>query len=315
MKVVYIIIVAVFILSFTNDYYLIQPKGWPTKNYDFSNNRLTPAGVKLGRRLFYDKALSADCTIACASCHKQQYAFSDSGLAASKGIGTRTSTRNSMPLFNLVWAKEFMWDGGANNLEVQPLAPLTNPNEMGNTLAEVVRRLNQSTSYRRQFRAVFGGTEITGQHVLLALTQFLGTLVSYRTKFDSVYQDIAAVKFTEEEQRGYALFKSNCNRCHTEPMFTNNQYEALQPPQNNANADSGRMRISGAQADFGKFKVPTLRNLVYTPPYLHNGSCSTLQAAIDAHATFGGRVLATEQQALIAFLKTLTDKKFVEEYH
>ena len=200
-------------LSFTNWFatpiYLEIPKGWPKPNYDFKKNPLTEEGFQLGRHLFYDPILSRDNTISCASCHLQATGFTHVDHQLSHGIDGKIGTRNSMTLINLAWSKDFMWDGGVNNLEMQPINPITNPNEMDESLEHVLLKLQNSQKYRGLFNNAFGDEKITSQRLLKALAQFTVMLQSSNSKYDRVMRKEET--FTEREQIGYNLFKKNCN--------------------------------------------------------------------------------------------------------
>lgn len=160
------------------------PAGFPAPHYDFSGNPLTEEGFALGRKLFYDGRLSKDGNFPCASCHQQFAAFATFDHPLSHGFDNQFTTRNAPGLFNMVWLTDLHWDGGINNLEVQPLAPITAPNEMAEDLNTVVKKLQQDNDYKRMFRAAFGEETINSQRMLLALTQFVGSMVSADSKYD-----------------------------------------------------------------------------------------------------------------------------------
>lgn len=298
------------------------PKKWPKPAYDFSANKLTEAKVKLGRALFYDPLLSADNTISCASCHSPYNAFTHVDHDLSHGINDRIGTRNSPALMNLAWKSSFMWDGAIVNLDMQSLAPISHPDEMGNSIEKVVAVLNQSPLYRKAFYQAYGDSLITGEKTLKALSQFMLTLVSSNSKYDRVMQQ--KEQFSEQEAKGYQLFKSNCAACHTEPLFTNDAFANNGLPLDPTLNDFGKMNISKKSRDSLLFKVPTLRNLEYSFPYMHDGRFKKLSQVIN-HYTSGiqpGLTLARELQKpivltsnekvdLLAFLLTLSDKSFV----
>jgi len=300
------------------------PKGWPAPVYDFSKNPLTPGGFKLGRRLFFDPALSRDSSISCASCHLQFTGFTHVDHPLSHGINGLKGNRNSSTVFNLAWSKTFMWDGGVNNLEVQPISPITNPVEMDNSMANVVATLQRSSAYRAKFAAAFGDSNITGQRVLKALAQFTVMLESYNSKYDKYMRKEPGDKMTPGELHGLALFRSHCASCHAEPLFTNNGFENNGLAVDSELHDIGRMKITQNRDDSLKFKVPSLRNVAVSYPYMHDGRFHTLEAVID-HYTGGivkTRTLSKQLQKpialspqdkkdLIDFLKTLTDREFL----
>ena len=190
---------------FSTPIYLEIPKGWPKPNYDFKRNPSTEEGFQLGRHLFYDPILSRDNSISCASCHLQATGFTHVDHQLSHGIDGKIGTRNSMALINLAWSKDFMWDGGVNNLEMQPINPITNPNEMDESLEHVLSKLQNSQKYRGLFNKAFGDEKITSQGLLKALAQFTVMLLSANSKYDRVMRKEET--FTEREQIGYNLFK------------------------------------------------------------------------------------------------------------
>ena len=302
----------------------VVPEGWSKPVYDFSKNPLTKQGFELGRHLFYDPILSRDNTISCASCHLQATGFTHVDHDLSHGIEGKIGMRNSMTIMNVAWSKNFMWDGGINHLDVQPLAPLSNSVEMDETLANVVQKLNASTQYKTLFFNAFGDSTVTGQKVLLAFSQFIVQLNSYNSKYDRYIRFEAGGDFSAQELNGLKLFRTHCASCHTEPLFTNNDFENNGLPIDTSLNDLGRMRITQNPDDARKFKVPTLRNIQFTYPYMHDGRFKKLKEVIN-HYTNGiehtktlSPVLqkpivlsANEKVDLIAFLLTLTDTQFL----
>ena len=297
------------------------PQGWPKPHYDFKNNPVSEEGFQLGRKLFYDPILSRDNTISCASCHLQATGFTHVDHELSHGVDGKIGTRNSLALMNLAWSKDFMWDGGVNHLEVQPLNPITSPLEMDETLEHVVQKLQQTQDYPDLFERAFGSSKITGQLTLKALSQFVVMLKSSNSKYDQVIRK--ETSFNEQEQKGYDLFKQHCASCHKEPLFTSDQFEynglAVDPTLN----DIGRMKITGRKEDSLRFKVPTLRNIQFTFPYMHDGRFKTLTEVIKHYNSLSRNKLLTKELAksmnltdndrvdIVAFLKTLTDNEFL----
>ncbi|HZR34830.1 MAG TPA: cytochrome c peroxidase [Nevskia sp.] len=298
------------------------PAGWPAPRYDFAANPVTPAGFALGRRLFYDPILSRDGSIACASCHQQFAAFAHLDHRVSHGIGGVNGRRNAPGLFNLAWQPELMWDGAAHQLETQPVAPISNPLEMGGSLALAVDRLRREPRYPALFERAFGSPGIDSQRLLRALAQFTGSLVSAGSRYDRAQRGELA--FTAQEQAGLELFRQRCAGCHREPLFSDFSYR------NNgldaAPRDAGRAGVSGRAEDRGRFRVPALRNVALTAPYMHDGRYGSLQQVLDH---YGGGIqrsptldplladaapFSPEQRAaLLAFLDTLTDEDFVHD--
>lgn len=299
------------------------PAGWPAPTYAFGGNPLTEEGFTLGRKLFYDGRLSKDGNFPCGSCHMQVVAFATFGHPLSHGFNNSHTLRNAPGLFNLNWLSELHWDGGINHIEVQPLAPLTSPIEMAEDVENVLNKLRQDAEYKRMFKAAFGDENITSQKMLLAITQFVGSMVSANSKYDKVKRGEAS--FTVEENAGYTIFKNKCAGCHTEPLFTDNSYRNTGIPVDPALNDYGRMRITGKSEDSLKFRVPSLRNVYATFPYGHDGRFYAVQNMLD-HYMDGvvdgpnvdqlvkNRIPLTnvEQFYLKEFLRTLTDSTFLE---
>jgi len=222
---------------------------------------------------------------------------------------------------NLAWSKSFMWDGAINHLDMQALAPITNPLEMDEQLPHVLSKLQASRMYQRLFSEVFGDSLVTTERMLKSIAAFLITLESNRSKYDAVQRGEAL--FSDQEERGYQLFKQQCNACHTEPLFTNGEFA------NNGIAvhedDFGRGEITGIASDTGLFKVPTLRNIYYSRPYMHDGRMTRLSdvmlhyglASFETFASAEMKMMKpmNEEQRidLTAFLLTLSDSAFVFE--
>lgn len=303
---------------------LIYPASWPEPLYDFSQNPLTPEGIELGRKLFYEPMLSKDGTISCANCHLSYTAFTHVDHALSHGIGDSIGTRNSLALMNLAWSSSFMWDGAVNHLDMQALAPISHPNEMGETLPAVISKLQNSSAYPGLFQEAFGDSLITGEHFLKAFSQFELTLISSNSKYDQVKRNEPGVEFSEQEQRGYQIFQQQCASCHLEPLFTNGEFANNGLPLDNTLMDMGRMQVTQQPGDARKFKIPTLRNIEFSSPYMHDGRFKRLSQVL-RHYTSGiaesGTLAPTLQKGLemssseqvdvIAFLLTLSDKTFL----
>ncbi len=319
----FIVLVFVFIaFRYANEFPFEVPSNFPTPTYDFSNNNLTNEKVQLGRALFYDPILSRDNTISCASCHSQFSAFTHVDHALSHGIEDRIGFRNTPTLMNLAWQRTFMRDGAINHLDMQSLAPITSQNEMDETIVNAISKLQKSKIYPRLFYYSFGDSIITGEHTLKAISQFMLTLVSSQSKYDSVMLKKAV--FTSQERNGYFLFKKNCSSCHTEPLFTNDDFKnnglSVDPTLN----DYGRYIVTKNPTDSLKFKVPSLRNIEFSFPYMHDGRFKNLPQVLNHYAkgiqkskTLARQLqdpivlTSNEKVDIIAFLLTLTDKKFL----
>ena len=300
----------------------LVPAGWPQPPTDiFKVNPLTEEGFQLGRNLFYDPILSRDNTISCESCHLQQNGFTHVDHQLSHGIEGKIGTRNSMALINLAWNKDFMWDGGVNNLEMQPINPITNPLEMDEKLENVIAKLQASEKYRALFTKAFGDEKITSQRLLKALAQFTVMLKSSNSKYDKVIRKEES--FTAQEQHGYDLFKINCASCHKEPLFCEDKFEKNGLTIDETLNDLGRIKITNKPEDKLRFRVPTLRNSQFTFPYMHDGRFKTLTEVIKHYNTLGHdknlpkelsepmNLSDNDRVDLVAFLHTLTDKEFL----
>lgn len=291
------------------------------------NNPTTLEGVALGRKLFYDPILSGNNAMSCASCHAQNFGFTDHENALSTGIDGIAGTRNSMPLFNLAWAPALLWDGGAADLESQVLAPITSPIEMHEDLANALDELNAHNEYPTLFERAFGTPKATSFLVMKAISQFERTLISADSKYDRYLRGDA--QFSEQEIRGMNLFsdmsKGDCNHCHTlGGLFTDFAYRNTGLDFDYA--DQGRYLITLNESDKGKFKTPTLRNIALTAPYMHDGRFTTLMECVQHYNTGfvvtpnldpalafvqQGRMTHQEMEDIVAFLHTLTDSSFI----
>ncbi|WP_160717945.1 cytochrome-c peroxidase [Chitinophaga solisilvae] len=303
------------------DAYTLQlPEGFPAPVYDFSRNPLTRQGVALGRFIFYDYRLSRDSTVSCGFCHQQFAAFGHFDHALSHGVGGQQGSRSVPVIFNMIWQKEFMWDGGVNNLEIQPLTPFTDHKEMGVDLKELMQKMQTDPRYRNMFREAFGSEEITSERLFKAITQFVGTMISGNSRYDSVMRKQGGAVFTAEEQAGYLLYQQKCAACHKEPLFTDLSYRSNGLPYLPSLNDVGRMKITGSTADYLKFKVPSLRNILRSSPYMHDGRFFDIYQVFDFydHGTQrndnidplvrdGIQLTAEQKRQLYVFLNTLTD--------
>lgn len=298
------------------------PSYFPSPDYDFINHPLDSTVIELGRKLFYDPILSLDGTISCSSCHLSYTGFTHVDHALSHGIGDSIGRRNAPALINLAWNENFMWDGAVNHIEVQALAPIEHPSEMGEQINHVIQKLQQSNHYPSLFYNAFNDSSITGEYFLKALAQFQLTLVSVNSTYDKVKAGKA--EFSVQEQNGYTLFQKHCNECHSEPLFTNGQFINNGLLIDSLLMDYGRGEVTLKKEDSLKFKVPTLRNIEFTYPYMHDGRFQELSEVLHyycndsvrnttVHSSLRNRLSlsSNEQVDLIAFLLTLTDKGFL----
>jgi cytochrome c peroxidase len=293
----------------------LVPANWPEPVYKFQNNTLSKAGFELGRKLFYETKLSRDNTVSCGSCHQPFAAFAHIDHTVSHGVDNLLGTRNSPPIFNLNWHTSFFWDGGVNHIEMQPINPIQNPVEMDETIENVVNKLKADAGYRAMFASAFGDETVTSQRIFKAMAQFMGMMVSANSKFDRYMRGEAGGDMTSAELSGLQVFRSKCASCHKEPLFSDFTMRNNGLPTTSVN-DSGRAH-----------KVPSLRNLRYTYPYMHDGRFATLEQVLDYYTTSihnsgpvdpaigtTGIILSAQNKAdLISFLNTLNDEAFVKD--
>jgi cytochrome c peroxidase len=323
-KIKFAAFLMVFItLAFGNmEYHFEKPQNWPKPVYDFTKNPLNPDVIRLGKTLFYDPILSKDSTISCASCHSPYNAFAHTDHDLSHGIRDQIGFRNAPALFNLAWHENFMLDGAVNHLDMQALSPISNPQEMDESLLNICNKLSVNERYLKLFDKAYGDSEISGERILKSLSQFQLTLVSANSKYDSVMRK--ETHFSNQEQKGYELFKQHCNSCHTEPMFSNFKFADNGLAVDTTLNDIGRMKVSQNKNDSLKFKIPSLRNLQYSYPYMHDGRFKKLSEVLNHYnrgivqrnglapeLKDGINLSSNEKVDLIAFLLTLNDKNFV----
>lgn len=307
-----------------------QPSNLPQPVYDFSQNPVTEAGFALGKKLFYDRLLSRDTSVACADCHISYAAFSHPDHPTSHGIDNLFGRRNALPVQNMIWKTGFFWDGGVPNLDLVPLNAIQSPVEMDEKPARVLEKLRAHPEYPAMFKNAFGTEEITTADFLHALSQFMAMLVSANSPYDKYVRNEAGGTLSADELAGLDVFRQKCASCHTTDLFTDQTYR------NNGilsdfTFDKGRFEVSTLPDDLGKFRVPSLRNVAATAPYMHNGKFKTLESVMDHYAagvkdsptldpllrrsdgTLGIPLSADEKEKLIAFLKTLTDEEFLRD--
>ena len=315
-----------------HDVELARPANFPAVMKQ-PDNRLTAEGIELGRRLFYDVRLSGNNRISCASCHHQDLAFSDGLALSSLGISGKTLDRHAPVLFNLAWADQgLFWDGGAKNLESQAFGPLTSADEMHQNLYELEAELKAVPDYVSRFKQVFN-SEIRSADVVKALAQFQRTLISGNSRYDQYIRQEKSAMLNAEELLGMNLVQQKCGNCHSGALFTDQNFHnnGLDDQFSDAKEGiyQGHFRVSFNPSDLGKFKTPSLRNVVLTAPYMHDGRFKTLEEVLDHYqqdikmslttdvSLFqdqgkpGIPMSITERKAIIAFLNTLTDHEFV----
>lgn len=296
-----------------------KPKGWPEPVHTLPSQ---PSLILLGRVLFYDPLLSADSSISCASCHSPYNAFAHTDHALSHGIHDSIGKRNAPALINLAWRTSFRHDGQFAKLEEQILLPIQHPGEMAENFPNILHKQRQSKFYPDLFKRAYGDTLINQERNVKALKAFLLSLISANAKYDSVQNGTAI--YTEQEEKGYQLYRKNCSSCHTEPLFTNNSFEDIGLPEDPHLQDKGRSTVTGNQNDNYRFQVPTLRNISYTYPYMHDGRFTHIRQILDHYSEHIEKrnSLSTllqqpiqlnpdEKVELTSFLLCLNDKNFI----
>ncbi|MBL7807901.1 MAG: c-type cytochrome [Saprospiraceae bacterium] len=300
---------------------LAVPKGFPTPQFPL-DNELTAARFALGKRLFYDVAMSRDSTISCASCHAPSLAFSDS-VAFSPGVAGAAGKRNAPTLANVAYHPYFTREGGVPTLEMQILVPIQEHNEFDFNILLIADRLKSDTTYVRMSQEAYG-RDPDFYIITRGIACFERTLISGQSRYDEFFFQGKTNALTASELRGMDLFfseKTNCAGCHSGFNFSNYAFE------NNGlyetYPDPGRFRLTEDPADIARFKVPTLRNVAVTAPFMHDGSFSSLTSVVE-HYDSGGKnhphrsplirqlgLTAQEKVDLVAFLESLTDEKFI----
>lgn len=334
----YIILSALGIIFLLNsfapgeDYFLITKKdvelksinGFPKPFYDFKNNTLSPEIFTLGRKLFYDPILSKDSSVSCGTCHQRIAAFAHIDHPLSHGINGLIGTRNVPALQNLIFRDAFMWDGGVNHLEVQAINPITNPLEMDEKLDHVVMKLQRNAEYVKLFKAAYNDSLINSERLLKSLTQFTGLMISSNSRYDKYKAGLDTL--SQQEKSGMKLFGQRCANCHSGELFSDNSYRNNGILPDTSLNDLGYGAITGKLTDNYKFKVPSLRNVEMTYPYMHDGRFRTLDQVLDHYGNgkyftvnFDQSLNKTagltkqERADIVAFLKTLTDKTFLHD--
>ena len=299
-----------------------------------NDNPLTVQGVKLGRMLFYEKMMSKDGSMACASCHLQEFAFSDTAQF-SIGVEGKPGGRQAMAVFNMAWNEnEFFWDGRAHLVRDQSLGPIQDPLEMNETLENVIAKLSASQTYKDQFTRAFGSNEVTSEKMSLAMEQFMNSIVSYQSLFDQYLDDSTVLN--ESQKRGEKLFfgeyneffpdesGADCAHCHSGANFENDKYANNGLDADADFTDIGREEVTKNAKDKAAFKITSLRNIALTPPYMHDGRFSTLEEVVEHYNNglkasssldpaleqtrgTGLRLTVQDKTDLVNFLKTLTD--------
>ena len=318
-----------------------QPLISKVKNLDFfppkkQDLEITDLGKELGRRLFYDPILSQDSTISCASCHKQEYAFSDAGKQYSQGVNGKLGKRNTPPIFNLMWYPNYFWDGRVCSAPAQVFHPVRDSLEMNLSWKEVEKRIRNNVFYQQKFAELYGKKNIDSSLIADCIAQFTASIVSNNSKYDRVLNGDDF--FTKDEYQGFVIANDqsmgDCLQCHTtdaNALGTNSAIANNGLDKDAEIKDLGFENISGNPKDRAKFKVPSLRNIALTPPYMHDGRFKTLEEVIDFYseevklnstidskmqfAHKGGVHLdSLQKRQLLAFLNTLTDSVLIQNH-
>ena len=279
-------------------------------------------GIELGEMLFFDENLSSNKTVSCASCHHQENGFSEPIALSTNGVSGEVLPRHSPVLFNLAWHNGFFWDGGAPDLESQALGPLFSEHEMDADFEDILIYLKASSYYKGKFQEVFPDQEISSSEVLKALTWFENSLVSFNSKYDGFLSSQDSSVFEASELKGLKIFDAQCQSCHELPLGSTYGYA------NNELDDAfdyeiederlGRNRITDEISDLGKYKIPSVRNVSFTAPYMHDGRFADLDEVLGHYSNAPSTENITvnlknsDLEDLKSFLYTLNDSSFVK---
>lgn len=312
-----------------NAFDLKIPTNFPEIKQNITQNPPTQNGVKLGRKLFYDNRLSRDNTISCSFCHEQKYAFTHHGHDLSHGIDNQIGTRNAPAVQNMIFQSEYFYDGASNSLQMLSVVPIHNPVEMDENLPNIIEKLKKDAQYVQLFRSAFKNGKISSANMLNALAQFMSVMISADSKYDKYVRGEAGGDFSAKERKGLEIFQKKCASCHATDIFTDNSFRNNGLPINRNINDLGRETVTGFAHDRYKFKVPSLRNVALTAPYMHDGRFGSLQSVLNFYSDgvqntqnldsslkrtdnrFGIELTQDEKAAIIEFLHTLTDETFI----
>lgn len=306
------------------------PSNFPPLAYDLKNNPPTEKGFELGKKLFYDGRLASDGIVSCGFCHIQADAFTHHGHTVSHGVNNEVGTRNTPPIQNLAYQTAFMYDGATTHLDLQPIIPFTSPIEMNGNFSDVIIMMKADPTYQKLFKIAFTDGQINAENMLKALGQFMVMVTSSNSRFDKFRRNEAGGILSQQEQAGYTLFNQKCASCHATDLFTDNSFRNNGLQVNPVINDIGRYRVTQLDQDVYKFKVPSLRNIEKTAPYMHDGRLFTLEAVMEyynsgvvnsntldpllkANGKLGIPMTEVEKTQIIAFLKTLTDSQYLTD--
>ncbi|MNK01449.1 Cytochrome c551 peroxidase precursor [compost metagenome] len=304
------------------------PSNFPALAQDVDRNFPTERGFELGRKLFHDTRLSSDGTVSCSFCHEQASAFTHHGHAFSHGINNLEGVRNTPSIQNMAFQSQYFYDGASVSIEMLSIAPIHNPVEMNETLENIAAKLKKDKSYIELFSKAFDDQEISSNNILKALAQFMTMMVSANSRYDKYVRHEPEDNFSEQEKFGLEIFTQKCASCHKTDLFTDSAFRNNGLPPNKKLNDLGRETVTGFETDRYKFKVPSLRNVALTAPYMHDGRFGSLQSVLNFYVTgvkhsetldpllntngvLGIALSADEKEAVIAFLKTLTDEEYI----
>ncbi|MEY4012765.1 MAG: hypothetical protein RIT22_1889 [Bacteroidota bacterium] len=306
------------------------PSNFPPLAYDLVNNPPTQKGFELGKKLFYEGRLASDGIVSCGFCHIQEDAFTHHGHSLSHGVNDAIGTRNTPSIQNLGFQTSFMYDGATTHLDLQPIIPFTSPIEMNGDFSKAIAMMKADAEYQKLFRLAFTDGQINSENMLKALGQFMLMVTSSNSRFDKYRRNEIGGTLTQQELDGYAVFNQKCATCHATDLFTDNSFRNNGLPVNPLINDVGRFRVTQLVQDLHKFKVPSLRNVEKTAPYMHDGrfltldgvlehynsgvvNSATLDSSLNRNGRLGIALTTTEKTQLIAFLKTLTDTQYLTD--
>ncbi|MBU2996760.1 cytochrome-c peroxidase [Cellulophaga baltica] len=306
------------------------PSNFPELAYDIESNPPTEVGFELGRKLFYDGNLSSNGFVSCGFCHEQNTAFTHHGHQFSHGVDDQEGTRNTPSIQNVAFKTKFTWDGATEFLDLFPIIPITNEVEMGETMTNVLAKIEADSEYQDLFSRAFDDGEVNLDNFLKSLSQFMVMMISSNSKYDKYVRGEEGGDFSDLEVEGLALFQNKCANCHVSDIFTDDAFRnnglAPDPSLN----DLGRETVTGLATDRYKFKVPSLRNVELTEPYMHDGRFGSLEAVLNFYSdgvtasdtldellindeVLGIALTEDEKEAIIAFLYTLTDDEYIND--
>ena len=340
MKYLFWVLLSVFLVSCNEDdeYVAVEntfltvdvPENFPELAYDIEANPPTQLGFELGKKLFYDGKLSSSGFISCGFCHEQSSAFTHHGHQFSHGVNDLEGTRNTPTISNMAFFTEFAWDGATSHLDLFPIIPITNEVEMGETMTGVINKLIADAEYQKEFEMAFEEGGVNAENFLKAISQFMVMMISSDSKYDKYVRNEEGGQLTETEAFGLSVFQQKCASCHATDLFTDGSFRNNGLPPNTQLNDIGRAEVSGSDSDNYKFKVPSLRNVSLTAPYMHDGRFGSLESVLNFYTNgmiasetlddslqtedgLGISLNDEEKEGLLAFFEILTDDTFIND--